>query len=102
MAYREGDRDMLVLYHEFRAEFPGKAPEHITSTMVDFGIPHGDTSMARTVSLPAAIAVKLISEGKIHARGVQIPVLPEFYSPILDELSGMGICFEEKCKNIEQ
>ncbi len=52
--------------------------------------------MARTVSLPAAVAVRLILEGKITKPGVQIPVTPEFYNPILDELEDMGIRCEER------
>ncbi|MDO9547380.1 MAG: saccharopine dehydrogenase C-terminal domain-containing protein, partial [Candidatus Marinimicrobia bacterium] len=64
MPYKEGERDMIVLYHDFLAKWPDKT-KRITSTLVDFGIPHGDSSMARTVSLPAAIATRLILQGKI-------------------------------------
>ena len=63
--------------------------------MVDFGIPNGDTSMARTVGLPAAIGVKLILTGKIALTGVQIPVVPEIYEPVLAELEAQGIRFVE-------
>jgi saccharopine dehydrogenase-like NADP-dependent oxidoreductase len=94
LRYEPGERDMLVLLHDFIAEYPGRT-EHITSTMVDFGIPHGDTSMARTVSLPAAIATRLILEGRINLTGVHIPVRPEIYEPVLDELEQMGIRVEE-------
>ncbi len=53
--------------------------------------------MARTVSLPAAIAVRLILEGKIKGTGVQIPVTPAIYEPVLKELEEMehGIHFKE-------
>ncbi|MGB5163237.1 MAG: saccharopine dehydrogenase C-terminal domain-containing protein, partial [Thermoanaerobaculia bacterium] len=54
-----------------------------------------DSSMARTVSLPAAIGARMILEGKITIRGVQIPILPDIYVPILDELETLGIGFEE-------
>jgi hypothetical protein len=37
--------------------------QQITSTMVDYGIANGDTSMSRTVSLPLAIAVRKIFAG---------------------------------------
>ena len=52
--------------------------------------------MSRTVGLPAAIGARLILEGRIRATGVQVPVLPEIYEPILDELGTLGIRFEEK------
>ena len=95
MAYMENERDMIVLFHDFLAEFPNKK-RRITSTLIDFGIPGSDSSMARTVSLPAAIASKLILKGKINLSGVYAPVLPEIYNPVLDELENMNIICEEK------
>ncbi|HNW58045.1 MAG TPA: saccharopine dehydrogenase C-terminal domain-containing protein [bacterium] len=98
MAYRPGERDLVVLQHEFVAEYPGGKKEAITSLLVDYGIPHGDTSMARTVSLPAAVAVKLMNQGKIPLTGVHIPILPEIYEPVLDELEKMNIKFVDTYK----
>lgn len=100
LQYEEGERDMIILQHEFVASYPGDKKEKITSSLIDYGIPHGDTSMARTVSLPAAIATKLILEEKIKMTGVHIPVLPEFYGPTLQELKEVGIVFEEKREEI--
>ena len=54
LAYRHGERDLIVLFHDFRAEFPDGKQERITSRLIDFGIAGGDSSMSRTVSLPAA------------------------------------------------
>ena len=95
MRYAEGERDMLVQHHEFDADYPDGRKETITSTMVDYGIPHGDSSMARTVSLPAAIGARMILEGKIPVTGVHIPVLPEIYEPVLEALAGMEITLED-------
>ncbi len=96
MPYKKGERDMIVLLHQFLARFPGQPDEKISSTLVDFGQPDGDSSMARTVSLPAAVGAKLILTGQIRDTGVHIPVKPEIYNPILDELATMGIRCEEK------
>ena len=96
LQYEEGERDMIMLQHQFIASYPGDKKEEITSTLIDFGIPHGDTSMARTVGLPAAISTKLILEGKIEKTGVHIPVTPEIYIPILQELKELDIVFKEK------
>ncbi|MDH7511694.1 MAG: saccharopine dehydrogenase C-terminal domain-containing protein [Clostridiales bacterium] len=96
LQYGEGERDMIALQHEFIARYPNGDREKIISTLIDFGIPGGDSSMARTVGLPAAIGTKLILEGKIKERGVHIPVLPDIYRPILQELQGLGIAFKEK------
>ena len=96
LQYEEGERDMIILQHQFIASFRENKKEQITSTLIDFGIPHGDTSMARTVGLPAAISTKLILEGKIDKTGVHIPVTPEIYIPILQELKELDIAFKEK------
>jgi len=96
LQYEEGERDMIILQHQFIASYPGDKKEKITSTLIDFGIPNGDTSMARTVGLPAAISTKLILEGKIEKTGVHIPVQPEIYIPILQELKELDIAFKEK------
>ena len=100
MPYKPGERDMLVLMHKFIARFPqagGAArEERISSTMIDFGIPNGDSSMARTVSLPAAIGARLILTGAIRDTGVHAPVKPSIYNPVLDELATMNIRCVEK------
>lgn len=94
LQYAPGERDMVVLLHDFVAEYPDRR-ERIRSWLVDFGIPHGDTAMARTVGLPAAIATRLILQGVIRLTGVHIPVLPEIYGPVLAELEDRGIRVQE-------
>jgi saccharopine dehydrogenase (NADP+, L-glutamate forming)/spermidine synthase len=96
MVIGEKERDMIVMHHEFVAEFPGGKKELLTSTLVDYGIPGEDTSVARTVSLPAAIAVKLILDRKIKDTGCHIPVSPTIYNPILDELEAYNVIFKER------
>ena len=97
LQYKENERDMIILLHDFRAKFPDRKTEtKITSTLIEYGIPGGDTAMARTVSLPAAIACRLILEGRITETGVHIPVSPSIYNPVMDELEGQGIVFKEK------
>jgi saccharopine dehydrogenase-like NADP-dependent oxidoreductase len=99
MLLKKDERDMIVMHHEFIAEYPSKK-EFITSTLIDYGIPNEDSAIARTVALPAAIAVKMIMQKKINIRGVQIPVIPNIYNPILDELKELGIIFKEKTVTI--
>jgi Saccharopine dehydrogenase and related proteins len=94
LQYAPGERDMVVLLHDFVAEYPDRR-ERIRSWLVDFGIPYGDTAMARTVGLPAAIATRLILQGVIRLTGVHIPVLPEIYGPVLAELEERGIGVQE-------
>jgi saccharopine dehydrogenase-like NADP-dependent oxidoreductase len=96
LSYQPGERDMIVLFTELVAEYPDGTEQTITSTFVDFGIPDGDSSMARTVSLPAAIAVKMILDGSMKATGVKIPIEPAVYNPVLDELEALGLA----CKDV--
>ena len=97
MPYRKGEKDMIVLLHEFLASYPGRsAPRRVTSTLVAFGEPDGDSAMSKTVSLPAAVGTKLLLDGKIRLTGVHIPVVRELYDPILAELKTLKIeCLEE-------
>ena len=94
--FKEGEKDMLILRHRFIIENKDKTQDLITSTLIDFGIPFGDSSMARTVSLPMAIGTRLIAEGKITMKGVQTPVHPKIYEPVLLELETMNIKMVEK------
>jgi saccharopine dehydrogenase-like NADP-dependent oxidoreductase len=96
---KETDLDLIVLYHEFIAEHEDKI-EFITSTLIETGLPDGDSAMSRTVSLPAAIASAMILDGKINLPGVHIPVQPEIYQPILEELESMGLKCVEKVQTI--
>lgn len=85
------ERDMSVMQHVFLAEYPDGRREIIKSSLLDYGIPGEDTSIARTVALPAACAVNMILQNEINIKGVHIPVLPEIYNPIMHELENMGI-----------
>lgn len=95
MRYAPGERDMVVMRHDLRFEAAGGGIEHVESSLIAYGIPDGDSAMARTVSLPAAIAARLILEGKIRAVGVVLPVEPEVYRPVLAEVDELGIRFRE-------
>lgn len=96
MKYKDGERDMLILKHKLIVENKDKSRDMITSTMIDYGIPYGDTSMARTVSLPLGIGVKLMAENKIDLKGVIRPIKKEVYRPILKELEKLNIKLIEK------
>ncbi len=96
MMYRPGERDLVVLKHVFGVCYPDGSREEIRSMLVETGEPWGDTAMARTVSLPAAIATRLILNGGISVRGVQIPIWREIYEPVLEELAERGVRMREQ------
>ncbi|MGB5530239.1 MAG: saccharopine dehydrogenase C-terminal domain-containing protein, partial [Ignavibacteriaceae bacterium] len=66
------------------------------STLIDYGEALKESSMARTVSLPLAIGVRFMAEGKFNLTGVQIPIHKQIYEPVLKELETLGIKMDEK------
>ena len=94
MALPKDEKDMIVMHHEFLAVYNNEK-EYLTSTLVNYGEPNGDSAVARTVAFPAAIAVKMILNNTIDQTGVHIPIIPEIYTPILNELETMNISFIE-------
>ena len=98
MPLGETGRDMVVLKHELEIEYPesDRAAETLTSTMIVEGEPGGMTAMARTVGLPAALAVRMVLTGQLHLTGSHIPTHPSIYEPVLVELASEGISFTER------
>lgn len=95
MMLPKNGKDMVVMLHSFLIEKINGEKEVIKSQMIDFATEQ-DTSISRTVALPAAIAVKLMLENKINAKGVRIPVDKAIYEPVLKELEELGISMKEE------
>ncbi len=89
------DRDLIVMQHQFEIQTQ-KGIKKVISSLVQEGQDATYTAMAKTVGLPLAIAVDLFLKGKIFLRGLQLPVVPELYLPILEALEQEGIRFEER------
>lgn len=88
------DKDMIVMVHEIKYEINGISKLK-TSKLVVIGTDAVNTAMAKTVGLPLGIAAVLILENKIQLKGLQIPIVPEIYEPVLAELAIEGIQFSE-------
>ncbi len=97
----EDDKDMLVMYHEFDFTIE-ETKKRIKSYMVNVGEDNLYTSMSNTVGLPMAICAKMILNDDIKLKGVQLPIQPEVYNPILNELESFGIKFIEEEVLIEK
>ncbi|WP_162051994.1 saccharopine dehydrogenase family protein [Pontibacter pamirensis] len=96
-----GDKDMIVMQHLFEYEQDGKK-RVISSTLVTLGDDEIHTAMAKTVGLPVGILAKLLLQGRINRRGVVIPIYPELYEPVLDELKQYGIDFVETDRVLQE
>jgi saccharopine dehydrogenase-like NADP-dependent oxidoreductase len=93
------DRDMIIMLHEIEYEKEGRKMK-MTGTLTLEGDDDLHTAMAKTVGLPLALAARLILDGTIQTKGLQIPVLPEIYNPVLDALSREGIRFDEETNEL--
>ncbi|MFY0255607.1 saccharopine dehydrogenase C-terminal domain-containing protein [Chitinophaga sp. 30R24] len=88
------DKDMIVMMHEIEFERRNMATR-MHSYMISQGEDNIHTAMAKTVGLPLGILAKMILQDKVTLTGLQIPVMPEIYNPVLKELEDYDIRFEE-------
>ncbi|KAM6499393.1 Saccharopine dehydrogenase domain containing protein [Amanita muscaria] len=100
LKYEPGDRDMVVLSHEFVVAT--KAEEEVyKSTLVAYGETNegGYTAMARTVGIPVAIAALRVLDGKVGPQqgvvGVVGPSEPSVYEAVLEGLETVGLGMKE-------
>ena len=91
----EDDKDMIVMQHQFDYH-DGSKRKKTYSTLSYIGTDSYNTAMAATVGLPLAITSRLILEGKVHLKGVQLPIKSEVYEPVLKELEKYDIKFTEE------
>jgi saccharopine dehydrogenase (NADP+, L-glutamate forming) len=98
---RPSDKDMIVMWHKVGYLHNGQ--KIVTeSSMVVIGDDPENTAMAKTVGLPLAIATRMILEGRITERGVLLPISPNIYRPVLEELALNGLSFSEKTYEVEE
>ncbi|KAJ1770169.1 hypothetical protein IW140_004894 [Coemansia sp. RSA 1813] len=98
--FEKGERDMVCLFHEFGIENPDRTYDVECSSLVVYGDSEtGETAMARTVGIPAAIATRLLLEGKVRTTGVIRPTIPEIYHPLIERLEQKGIVFSDATKH---
>lgn len=94
----QGDKDMLVMVHQFEYLLEGRKMT-IESSMVNIGQDDVYTSMSNLVGLPIAICAKMMLNGQLKGSGVHIPTAANVYEPLLSELaSDFGVRFVEKQK----
>lgn len=94
LAIHPGDKDMIVMLHELEFAVDGQQST-LRSSLIVKGEDSLKTAMAKTVGLPLGIATKLMLQDKIKLTGLHIPIVPEIYEPVLNELEEHGIQFNE-------
>ncbi|GAA5896478.1 uncharacterized protein JCM6883_006918 [Sporobolomyces salmoneus] len=96
MQYGEDERDMVMLQHKFEIENKDGSKETRTSTLLDYGVPGGVSSMARLVGVPCGVAVQLVLDGKIDQRGILAPYTLDIVKPLMEAVEAEGIKMVEK------
>ena len=89
------DKDMIVMRHEFEYKLNGKTKKR-HSTLMMKGDDAQNTAMSKLVGLPLGIFVRRVMLGEVKQTGVRLPVSPEVYDPILEELKEYGLEFIEE------
>ncbi|KAK3285370.1 hypothetical protein CYMTET_7023, partial [Cymbomonas tetramitiformis] len=101
MSYSPGEPDLVVMEHRVEAcNVDGSNPRTITASLVEYGN-QSHSAMSRTVGLTAAIATQLVLDA--HAElpaGVQAPLKPCWYNPILQALAKEGIKMKETTTHV--
>lgn len=99
MQFGPKERDLVVLQHKFGIEYPDGTKETKVSTLVDYGVPGGYSSMAKTVGVPVAVASQevLNHEGAFAKPGLYAPLSMDISEPLLETLKkDYGIYLVEK------
>ncbi len=89
------EKDMVIMQHVFEYEL-NRRKKKLTSTLIMKGENGTNTAMSKLVGLPLGIFVKLLLLGKISTTGVNIPIMPEVYEPVMQELAEHGVEFIEE------
>ncbi|KAF5378151.1 hypothetical protein D9615_007633 [Tricholomella constricta] len=98
LAYKPGERDMVVLSHEIVTQKKGSPEKEVhTSSLITYGTPRA-SAMARTVGIPVAIAALQVLDGTIALRGVQGPTDASIYKPVLHGLEELGLGMTESTR----
>lgn len=97
-AYGPSERDMVMLQHRFEIETKDGEHKTLTSTLLDYGVPGGVSSMAKLVGVPCGVAARLLLEGNpgLKQVGILAPYTPEIAEPIRLALVAEGIALEER------
>jgi saccharopine dehydrogenase (NADP+, L-glutamate forming) len=106
LQYKEGEKDMVAMFHTVTGELPDGTVEAHTSRLLAFGTPGGDTAMSATVGYTTAAGAELVlqhmqastlAHGADAAvpTGVIIPIQASVYEPILKRISDFGITWTE-------
>ena len=89
------DKDLVIMIHEINYQLNGKK-RTLISSLADKGLDAENTALSKLVGLPMAMIVKLLLTNKLQLAGTHLPIMPEVYEPVLNELErDYGVLFNE-------
>ncbi|CAL8095373.1 unnamed protein product [Calicophoron daubneyi] len=95
LSYGSSERDLIVMSHELVIDWPERRQRETRKVnLVVYGDADGGKAgmaMSRTVGIPAAIAARMLLEGRVVEKGIVLPLQPYIYKPIIEELKDEGI-----------
>ena len=92
LSFAPGEPDTAVMLHEAEYELNGE--RKIAGRYLVLKDDEG-SAIDMIMGLTLGIAVKLLLTEKLPSRGLQIPIRPEIYSPVMNELAENGIVFKD-------
>jgi len=96
MKYEPGERDLVMLQHKFVVQWADGREEIRTSTLEQYGAPHGHSAMALTVGITCGIATQLVLDGVLSMTGVHAPYTKEICEPIRAKVESEGLGLVER------
>ncbi|THH07875.1 hypothetical protein EW146_g9178 [Bondarzewia mesenterica] len=98
LRYQPGERDLVLLAHEFVAR-SGQVEDVHTCTLVVYGDKRA-SAMARTVRLPVALVALPVLDSAVLSRGIRGPTYDEsVWKAVLEGLEERGLGIKEDVKN---
>jgi saccharopine dehydrogenase-like NADP-dependent oxidoreductase len=92
LSFAPNEPDMAVMLHEAEYELNGKRKTAIHYLVLKN---NEGSAVDKITGLTLGIAVNLLLTEKISLRGLQIPIRPEIYEPVMKELAENGIVFKD-------
>jgi saccharopine dehydrogenase-like NADP-dependent oxidoreductase len=86
------DKDCILMEHQL--EYVVKNIKYnMKATLLAQGESTNDPALTKAIGLVTGAAAKAWLLGNIKVTGLHIPVIPEIYDPILNELDDLGVAF---------
>jgi saccharopine dehydrogenase (NADP+, L-glutamate forming) len=96
------DKDCILMRHQLEYTSKEGRQHQFIATLLAQGEDGEDTALLKAIGLTAGAAAKMFLLNNIKAKGIHIPVSPEIYDPILNELDDLGVSFHIEEKRIEE